>query len=133
METARQHSIDFLVFLGDFIYSDVPGRVFSKPKTLESFRRFYRQLYSSADLRKIYEVMREFLLSHFQILMMRLTLEGFLAIFHMLDDHEIENDYSKGQLNDTGVLVPALSAYELYNGRANYDGPGEGTSYYWWR
>jgi alkaline phosphatase D len=58
-QTARQHSIDFFVFLGDFIYSDVPGRIFSKPKTPEAFRRFYRQLYASADLRKIYESIRE--------------------------------------------------------------------------
>jgi hypothetical protein len=51
----------------------------------------------------------------------------------MFDDHEIENDYSKGQLNDTGLLEPALSAYKLYNGRANYDGPSGDAFYYWWR
>jgi hypothetical protein len=58
---------------------------------------------------------------------------GSSAMLHMFDDHEIENDYSKGQLNDTGLLKPALSAYELYNGRANYDGSDGGASYYWWR
>ncbi len=48
---------EFLLFLGDFIYADVPIYTGS---TLEDYRRLYRRNYQSNSFRKIYERLREF-------------------------------------------------------------------------
>jgi alkaline phosphatase D len=65
---------DFMLFLGDFIYADVPiwwgdgeykfGRLHLRLVQLfysdkETYRRFYRRNYNSPSFRKIYEKLRE--------------------------------------------------------------------------
>lgn len=50
---------EFLMFLGDFIYADVPF-YFGDDK--EAYRRLYRRNYMSKSFRKIYERLRECLL-----------------------------------------------------------------------
>lgn len=49
---------EFMLFLGDFIYADVP-MYFGDNK--EAYRRLYRRNYQSPSYRKIYERLRKFL------------------------------------------------------------------------
>ena len=65
-----------MLFLGDFIYVDVPKRFGS---TIEDYRREYRQVYSSPDWPAVGQN---------------------LSWIHVLDDHEIANDWDA---NVTGV------------------------------
>lgn len=52
---------DFMIFLGDFIYADVPLYIGDDPK---AYQRLYRRNYASPSFRKIYEHLRAcFLLS----------------------------------------------------------------------
>ena len=47
---------EFMLFLGDFIYADVPMYF---GDDVESYRRFYRRNYQSESMRKVYERLRE--------------------------------------------------------------------------
>ncbi|KAF8185067.1 PhoD-like phosphatase-domain-containing protein [Mycena galopus ATCC 62051] len=88
---------EFMLFLGDFIYSDVPTYI---GDSKEAYRRLYRRNYLSNSFKKIYER---------------------LPIFHTYDDHEIENNYA-GLGNDSQPPFPSASdAFKLYNADANYD------------
>ena len=62
----------FMLFLGDFIYIDVPRRF---GYSVESYRREYRQVYASPDWP---------------------TASASLPWLHVLDDHEIANDWDGG-------------------------------------
>ena len=46
---------EFLMFLGDFIYADVP---FYFGDDAEHYRRLYRRNYQSESFRKVYEHLR---------------------------------------------------------------------------
>lgn len=48
---------EFMLFLGDFIYADVPMYF---GDDAETYRRFYRRNYQSDSLRKVYERLREY-------------------------------------------------------------------------
>jgi alkaline phosphatase D len=48
---------EFMLFLGDFIYADVPLYVGDDK---EAYRRLYRRNYQSSSFRKLYEKLREF-------------------------------------------------------------------------
>ncbi|KAJ6513831.1 PhoD-like phosphatase-domain-containing protein [Mycena vitilis] len=88
---------EFLLFLGDFIYSDVPAYIGDSP---EAYRRLYRRNYNSKSFKKIYER---------------------LPILHTYDDHEITNNYA-GNGNDSQPPFPSASdAFKIYNADANYD------------
>jgi len=60
---------EFMLFLGDFIYADVP-LYFGDSK--DAYRRLYRRNYQSQSFRKVYER---------------------LPIIHIYDDHEFVNDF----------------------------------------
>ncbi|KAI0713393.1 PhoD-like phosphatase-domain-containing protein [Earliella scabrosa] len=97
---------EFMIFMGDFIYADVPV-YYGDDK--EAYRRFYRRNYNSPSFRKVYER---------------------LPIFHTYDDHEIINNYV-GQGNDSQVpFQSAADAFQLYNAEANFDSPHAGQYYY---
>lgn len=66
----RLHA-SFMLFLGDFIYIDVPTRIGS---TVEDYRREYRQMYASGDWPSV---------------------SSDLPWVHVYDDHEIANDWDK--------------------------------------
>ena len=53
-------STEFMLFLGDFIYADVPLYF---GDDVEAYRRLYRRNYQSESFRKLYERLRE---SHFK-------------------------------------------------------------------
>ncbi|TBU46997.1 PhoD-like phosphatase-domain-containing protein [Dichomitus squalens] len=97
---------EFMVFMGDFIYADVPVYF---GNDIEAYRRLYRRNYNSPSFRKVYER---------------------LPIFHTYDDHEIINNFV-GQGNSSQEPFPnAADAFSLYNANANYDSPAEGQYYY---
>ncbi|KAH8983668.1 PhoD-like phosphatase-domain-containing protein [Lactarius hatsudake] len=101
---ATEHAVptEFMLFLGDFVYADVPAY---HGDSTHAYRRLYRRNYNSPSFRKIYER---------------------LPIIHTYDDHEIINNYA-GQSNDTPPFVNADDAFRIYNGGGNYDShtPGE--------
>lgn len=57
---------EFMLFLGDFIYADVP-MYFGDDK--ESYRRLYRRNYQSPSYRKVYERLRKSLLPECQLVL----------------------------------------------------------------
>ncbi|CDO74863.1 hypothetical protein BN946_scf185004.g13 [Trametes cinnabarina] len=97
---------EFMMFMGDFIYADVPIYF---GDDVEAYRRLYRRNYNSPSFRKVYER---------------------LPIIHTYDDHEIINNYA-GLGNTSLPPYPnATNAFELYNAEANYDPVDEGQYYY---
>ncbi|KAI0956901.1 hypothetical protein AcW1_005469 [Taiwanofungus camphoratus] len=97
---------EFMIFMGDFIYADVPI-YYGDDK--EAYRRLYRRNYQSDSFRKVYER---------------------LPIYHTYDDHEIINNFA-GQGNDTLPPFPSANdAFRLYNAEANYDSLEHEQHYY---
>ncbi len=82
----------FMLFLGDFIYVDVPrwwGTAVS------DYRQKYRQVYASPDWKPIAQN---------------------LSWIHVLDDHEISNDWSSKQ---TGIYHAAIDPWQHYHAAPN--------------
>lgn len=82
----------FMLFLGDFIYVDVP-RWWGKG--VEDYRQKYRQIYASPEWQAVGQN---------------------LSWIHVIDDHEIANDWSA---NSTGVYAAAVDPYQHYQVAAN--------------
>ncbi|KAF5660430.1 alkaline phosphatase [Fusarium heterosporum] len=82
----------FMLFLGDFIYVDVPERF---GKTAEEYRMQYRQVYASPDWAPVAQN---------------------LSWIHVLDDHEISNDWSS---NTTGIYSAAVDPWHIYQANIN--------------
>ncbi|KAF6841751.1 alkaline phosphatase family protein [Colletotrichum plurivorum] len=82
----------FMLFLGDFIYIDVPRR---QGKYEEDYRQKYRHVYASPDWAPVAQN---------------------LSWIHVLDDHEIGNDWSS---NTTGVYRAAVEPWHHYQELAN--------------
>ncbi|EKJ78905.1 hypothetical protein FPSE_00872 [Fusarium pseudograminearum CS3096] len=82
----------FMLFLGDFIYVDVPERF---GKTAKEYRMQYRQIYASPDWAPVAQN---------------------LSWIHVLDDHEISNDWSS---NTTGIYSAAVDPWHLYQANVN--------------
>ncbi|KAE8345974.1 hypothetical protein BDV24DRAFT_147672 [Aspergillus arachidicola] len=87
----------FMLFLGDFIYIDVPQRFGS---SVSHYRSEYRRVYSSPSW-----------YSHGD----NPAID--LPWIHTLDDHEIENDWSKG--NNTAPYLAAADPYIHYHVSVN--------------
>ncbi|KAM0561843.1 hypothetical protein ACHAPJ_003014 [Fusarium lateritium] len=85
-------SPQFMLFLGDFIYVDVPERF---GKTAQEYRMQYRQVYASPDWAPVAQN---------------------LSWIHVLDDHEISNDWSS---NTTGIYSAAVDPWHLYQANVN--------------
>ncbi|KAH8150161.1 uncharacterized protein LAJ45_05847 [Morchella importuna] len=82
----------FMLFLGDFIYIDVPRR---PGVDVESYRQYYRQIYASPDWP---------------------AAGNNLPWIHVLDDHEIANDWSS---NTTGIYPAAIEPFNHYQHAPN--------------
>ncbi|KAK3646134.1 hypothetical protein LTR56_008752 [Elasticomyces elasticus] len=93
----------FMLFLGDFIYIDVPRRHGS---TAEDYRREYRQLYASPDWPAASKE---------------------LPWIHTYDDHEVANDWSG---NTTGIFAAANDPYEHYHISVNPPAARVGETYF---
>ncbi|KAJ9488395.1 hypothetical protein VN97_g4923 [Penicillium thymicola] len=88
----------FMLFLGDFIYIDVPWRFGS---AMSHYRSEYRRIYSSPSWTHGPEENRAI----------------DLPWLHTLDDHEIENDWSQG--NKTAPYPAAADPFIHYHVRGN--------------
>ena len=93
----------FMVFLGDFIYIDVPHRHGSGR---EAYRSEYRRVYASPDWP---------------------TVSDELPWIHVLDDHEIANDWDK---NTTGIYQAAADPWELYHVAVNPPASKDGHTWF---
>jgi len=91
---------EFLLFLGDFIYADVPVYIGDDK---DAYRRLYRRNYNSPSFRKIYEQ---------------------LPILHAYDDHEFKNNYA-GEGYDVPPFANASDAFSIYNAAANHGNQNE--------
>ena len=81
-----------MLFLGDFIYIDVPKRFGA---TIEDYRREYRQVYASPDWPSVGQN---------------------LSWIHVLDDHEIENDWDQKK---AGLYEAAAEPWHHYQTSVN--------------
>ena len=97
----------FMIFLGDFIYIDVPHR-FGKDK--ESYRREYRQVYASPEWPSVSS-----------------DPGAELPWIHVWDDHEIANDWDR---NTTGVYQGAADAFQAYHTSVNPPPVRSGATYF---
>jgi alkaline phosphatase D len=93
----------FMLFLGDFIYVDVPHQ---HGTDAETYRREYRQVYSSPSWPVV---------------------SNNLPWIHVIDDHEIHNDWNA---NMTGMAVPAYDAWTHYNAAPNPPAHRNGATYF---
>ncbi|CEJ80818.1 hypothetical protein VHEMI00978 [[Torrubiella] hemipterigena] len=82
----------FMLFLGDFIYVDVPQRF---GKSIDQYRMQYRQVYASPEWASVGQN---------------------LSWIHVLDDHEISNDWSS---KNAGVYNNAMEPFNLYQASVN--------------
>ena len=93
----------FLLFLGDFIYADVPIR---HGFDVDTYRHEYRQVYSSPDWP---------------------AASSNLPWLHVIDDHEIANDW------DNGLDAPypaAIDPWDIYHASLNPPSARPNVSYY---
>jgi len=82
----------FMLFVGDFIYVDVPKRF---GESADDYRREYRQIYSSPDWPLVSQN---------------------LSWIHVLDDHDIANDWDAGT---GGVYKAAVEPWHHYHTSVN--------------
>ncbi|KAK4191350.1 alkaline phosphatase D [Podospora australis] len=82
----------FMLFLGDFIYADVPRYWGS---AVSDYRQKYRHVYASPDWPAVGQN---------------------LSWIHTIDDHEIKNDWDG---NSTGVYEAAFDPFDHYQAAAN--------------
>ncbi|KAF7304625.1 hypothetical protein MKEN_01176400 [Mycena kentingensis (nom. inval.)] len=99
---------EFLLLLGDFVYSDVPVSVGDRK---DAFLRLYRRNYLSKSFRKVYE---------------RLLIS--MAPSRLTTPFQIQNNFA-GAAKDPAPFLNATNAYKIYNGDANHDG-GDDVHYY---
>lgn len=92
----------FMIFLGDFIYIDVPRRHGS---LAEDYRREYRQVYASPDWPSAAKI----------------------PWIHVYDDHEVANDWDG---NTTGIFAAANDPYQQYHISANPPAARNGETYF---
>ncbi|KAJ2161235.1 hypothetical protein GGF46_001663 [Coemansia sp. RSA 552] len=95
--------LDMIMFMGDFIYADVP--LYFGGDT-EDYRRLYRQVYAARSSRRL---LRK------------------VPMLHVYDDHEIKNNWHR---QEQAPMGSAMTAYDEYNGRANPEPAVPGASYY---
>ena len=112
---------EFMLFLGDFVYADVP---YYFGDNLDAYRRLYRRSYQSPSFRRVYERLRGSQVSTFQLFLIPK-----LAILFTYDDHEFVNNYA-GSSRDRGPYLNGSQAFLEYNAQTNFDSPDENQFYY---
>ena len=112
---------EFMLFLGDFVYADVP---YYFGDNLDAYRRLYRRNYQSPSFRRVYERLRGCMSSRFICLLIPK-----LAIFFTYDDHEFVNNYA-GSSRDSGPYLNGSRAFLEYNAQTNFDSPDGDQFYY---
>ncbi|GAA5994064.1 hypothetical protein JCM11641_005961 [Rhodosporidiobolus odoratus] len=109
LKVAEREAVRFMLFLGDFIYADVPWYAGSDAK---QYNKRYRQAFASPEMKKVVEK---------------------IPIMAIYDDHEIYNDFAANE--SSPYFKPANNAYRTYLGNANPDSLGKpsGENYYEFR
>ncbi|KAJ7248237.1 PhoD-like phosphatase-domain-containing protein [Mycena haematopus] len=87
---------EFILFLGDFIYSDLPVQIESL--TTKFYRQLYRQIYASPSWTR--------------------TLRD-ISWIHVFDDHEVINDYHPAMVDGEIMYNRAMDPFEHYQRAAN--------------
>ncbi|KAJ2512631.1 hypothetical protein GGI11_004671 [Coemansia sp. RSA 2049] len=95
--------LDMIMFMGDFIYADVP--LYFGAGT-EDYRRLYRQVYMAPSTRRLVRK---------------------VPMLHVYDDHEIKNNWHS---KDAPPMGSAMTAFAEYNGRPNPPPPEADVAYY---
>ncbi|KAF9646868.1 hypothetical protein BDM02DRAFT_3118064 [Thelephora ganbajun] len=98
---------DFMLFLGDFVYVDVP---YYFGGDLNAYRRNYQ----SPSPRRVYERLRGLQVFAFYLLLIPKS-----AIFFTYDDHEFVNNCA-GPSRDHGPCMGGSRAFLEYNARAKH-------------
>lgn len=93
----------FMLFLGDFIYIDVPKRF---GFDVEDYRQQYRQVYASKEFSPASQS---------------------LPWIHVIDDHDIANDWDKGLADP---YPAAIDPWNHYHKSVNPPSVGNSTSYF---
>ncbi|KAJ2401742.1 hypothetical protein GGI23_001189 [Coemansia sp. RSA 2559] len=96
-------SLDMIMFLGDFVYADLPLYFGAEA---DDYRRLYRQVYMAPSTRRLARK---------------------VPMLHVYDDHEIKNNWHS---NDSPPMGSAMAAYAEYNGRPNPPPPVPDVAYY---
>ncbi|GAA5838395.1 hypothetical protein JCM11251_004924 [Rhodosporidiobolus azoricus] len=106
LKIAEDVGVRFMVFLGDFLYADVP---IYQGIDVKSYLKGYRQVFASPEVKKMVEK---------------------IPMVTIYDDHEIYNDFAANE--SSPYFAPANEAYQTYLGEANPDAQlgHEGESYY---
>ncbi|KAJ1934717.1 hypothetical protein FBU59_005611 [Linderina macrospora] len=86
--------LDMVMFLGDFIYADLPFYFGPEP---EDYRRLYRQVYMTKSAQRLLNK---------------------VPMLHVYDDHEIVDNWHN---QDKPPMGAAMRAYHEYNGEPNPD------------
>ena len=121
--TTSQITPDFMLFVGDFICTDLPNW---GGGNLERYHQLYKRVYASPSFRKVYEKLRKS-----AILLSSHSIETIsTAIFTTWGDHDIIDPSSGEDLNHNGPFVNASSAYSTFLGNANPDPVGSDVHYY---
>ncbi|THV08438.1 Metallo-dependent phosphatase [Dendrothele bispora CBS 962.96] len=98
---------DFIFFLGDFIYSDLPVKI--APYTREYYTTLFRQVYASPDWS--YKLRNT-------------------PWLHMFDDHELVNDFYQEMTDGENIYRNAMNPFVWYQNRANPPSTGPNKFYY---
>lgn len=93
----------FMIFLGDFIYVDVPHRF---GYDVENYRREYRSVYNSPDWPGV---------------------SKHLPWIHVMDDHDIANDWDA---NTTDPYPTAVDTWNIYHAAVNPPSARPSASYF---
>ncbi|GJN87143.1 hypothetical protein Rhopal_000088-T1 [Rhodotorula paludigena] len=104
LRVAERVGVRFMLFLGDFIYADVPWHA---GNAVEQYYKRYRQTFASPEVKAMAEK---------------------IPLINIYDDHEILNDYSANETSP--AFGPANKAYRTYVGNANYDAQQPDQNYY---
>jgi phosphodiesterase/alkaline phosphatase D-like protein len=114
VRNAPEHDLDFFVALGDTIYADYPSPTVpvTQAKTLTQYRQKHAEVYSEQfELNALADLRRN------------------TAIFAVIDDHEVINDFAggapvstdarftdtSGLINDSTLFENGLQAFHEYN------------------
>ncbi|GAO46546.1 hypothetical protein G7K_0776-t1 [Saitoella complicata NRRL Y-17804] len=98
-----EEEIEFMLFLGDWIYADVPHFA---GDSVEDYRQKYRQTYSSPQVRSVL---------------------GRLPMMHVYDDHEIKNNWDK---HENYEYAAAMNPWHTYHHSVNPPALGHNQTYY---
>ncbi|KAJ2753035.1 hypothetical protein IWQ56_006660, partial [Coemansia nantahalensis] len=100
---AHSDGLDMFLFMGDFIYADLP--MYFGPSASD-YRRLYRRVYAAPSTRRL---LRK------------------VPMMHVYDDHEIKNNWHS---QDQPPMANAMTAFNEYNGRPNPPAAAPGVAYY---